>query len=223
MARLAEYIQELAALLGQQADLRLVRIEKGSINLRVKAVGGGTAGRIAGRIAAVGRREAPREAMRAYNRINQMVYEDGGPARLKGPATVLHFPGVAAGGVDRLKIVDYGDITGRLYSLSESRENQLSARIRPLTGEGYVQCTASKEIGRTLRELLFEPVRAYGRGTWREAGNVWICEGLAIEAAWPVKGGDLREAIDALRALEADWPENALDEMAKLDEADPVA
>lgn len=218
MARLAEYMQQLAALLGQQADVRFVRVEKGSLNLHAKTVGGGNAGRVAARIEAVRHRRAPNDAMRAYNRINEMVYEDGGPAHLSGPAQVLYFPGVKPVEETALRLADYGSVVGRLYALGEGRAG-VSARIRPRNGDSYIPCTASLEVGRNLRDHLFESVKVCGRGIWIEsASGLWSCESMHIDQVCQIKQGGLREAIDAVRAIQVDWPDDPLHELYELHE-----
>ncbi len=222
MARLAEYMQQLAVLLGQQDCLHFIKVEEGSLNVHVKADGAGTVGRITDRVKALRQDSAPPEAKRAYRRINEMVYEDGGPARLTGPAAILYFPGIKPTEKAPLSIVDYGDVVGKLYALAE-RDGKVSARIRPITGENYIQCIASLDVGKELRKFLFEPVRVYGRGTWIENGDAWVCDGLTVEEVWPIHSASMRNAIDALRALDIEWPDDPIKEMADLDEVDEVA
>lgn len=219
MARLVQYLEQLSILLGQQADMRFLRVEKASLNVLAKAVGGGTATRVARRVDAVRNRQGPADAMRAYHRIDEMVYEDGGTAKLSGPALVLFFPGTAPAQEPSLRLVEQGSITGRLYALAELSQG-ISARIRPLGGGNVLHCTATDGLGRQLRELLFEPVRASGRGTWvrGEEGN-WDCEKFEIDEIWQVKSSSVRDAIDELRRIEAEWPEDPLSEMLDFDEA----
>ena len=224
MSRLAEYMHQLAVLFGQQAGVRFVRVEEGSLNVVAKTVGGGRAGQIAKRVEAVRRRSGPADAMRAYNRINEMVFEDGGPARLTGSATVLHFPGARPKEALQLKLVDYGDVTGKLYALAEQKTGEVGARIRPTTGNNAILCTASREIGLRLRAFLFEAVRVFGQGTWvRGEDGVWACENMFIDDVRPIKNVRLREAIESLRAIECEWPDDPLQDLADLNEVSRIA
>lgn len=148
-----------------------------------------------------------------------MVHEDGGPANLmRGAAVILRFPGAEPRTPGGLTLIDYGEITGKLYALAEApKSTDVSARIRPLDDGNAIRCSASAELGRRLREHLFEPVRVSGRATWvRSDGGTWTCERMQIQHVEPIRNVSLREAIAALRAVEADWPHDPLGDLAEL-------
>jgi hypothetical protein len=225
MARLAEYMQHLAVMFGEIQSVHFERVQEGSTVLVSKADLGGPAQRVHARVRAVAARRAPAEAMRAFRKINEMVAADGTRARLAYQgAVILRFPGRLVEEESQVSITETGSITGRLYSLLEESPGQLRARIRPRDGNGYIPCTVEPHIARELRNHFMEAVRAVGRGTWaRNDGGQWICRSLHIESVMPVRDVPLRDAINTLREIEADWPDDPLGDWAILDERSGAA
>lgn len=225
MARLAEYMQQFAAMLGEVDDVHFVRVEKACTQLVAKVKPGRPAQKVQSRVYAVRDRRAPAPAMQAYRRINQMVGEDNGHARVTfGAGIVLRFPGKLPDTIDAITMVDPTTITGRLYALIEEPNGIVKARIRPRTGNAYVACTADGAEARELRKYFMDAVRVFGRGTWtRSPGGEWACEALHILRVDPVSDASLREAINALRAIEAKWPDDPLGAWAELEEKGSAA
>lgn len=226
MARLAEYMAELATMFGETGHVHFARVEKGSTRLVAKIDVGKPAQRVQSRIYAVRDRRAPREAMTAFRKIDEMVAADGGRARLQfGTANVLRFTGSGnALPEEAVTMHDDGTITGQLYAMSEDRTGMVHARIRPRQDKSYIACTADIAVGRELRNYLFESVRVQGRGRWvRSPQSAWTCHSLHVRSVWRVKDAPLREAVDALRKLEANWPDDPLSDWEKLDERDGAA
>ncbi|AZB54471.1 hypothetical protein EBL89_03705 [Cereibacter sphaeroides] len=222
MARLAEYMKQLSALLGQHDDIRFVRIEKGSLRVVTKAARAGFAGQVTRRVSGLTRAQGPQEALRAYARLNEMVAEDGGTARLiRGSAVILHFSGTRVDAARPLRMLDHGFITGKLYAMAQdARGGDVKARIRLASGSNSVSCTASSAVGRHLRSFLFEAVRAHGKGEWERTGDgTWICQSLHIDRVEPVRNVSLRAAIDEIRAAEIEWPDDPLGELDELNDA----
>jgi hypothetical protein len=220
MARLAEYMQQLAAMLGDTENVHFARIEEGSTRLVAKLQPGPPAQRVQARVYAVRDRRAPADAMRAFHKINEMVGEDGGRARVTfGAGVILRFPGNTRTAEKPFSLIDSATITGRLYALIEEPSGQLKARIRPRGSSTYVSCTADDRVGRQLRNYFLDAVRVQGSGIWsRSEDGAWSCQSLQIQEVHPVKDVSLREAINALRAIEVDWPDDPLADWAKLDE-----
>lgn len=225
MARLAEYLQQLAAIFGEVKSVHFARVEKACLKVVANLDPGVPAQRVQSRIYAVRDKNAPSEAMRAADRINEMVAEDRGVARITyGAAVILRFPGRVSAIDKPLSIVDHATITGRLYALSEDPSGGIRARIRPRGVSGYISCTADRDIGGDLRNFFADNVRVHGRGTWqRSTGGEWSCLSLHIEDARPVKDVTLREAVNSLREIQADWGDDPLAEWAQLDERNGAA
>src|SRR5882724_5586855 len=96
MARLAEYMRELANILGEPAAVHFNRLEAGSTVL-VSNIEREAVPKVRQRTMAVRRREGPSEGLRAYKAINKLLREDNGVGFLKDGrpdgATIIRFPG----------------------------------------------------------------------------------------------------------------------------------
>jgi hypothetical protein len=95
MARLAEYMAELALLLGEQTSVHFKRLARGSTVL-VHSVDYEAVPKVKHRTTAVRRGDASQDAQRAFKTLNRLLREDNavGSLREKGAsAVVLKFPG----------------------------------------------------------------------------------------------------------------------------------
>ncbi|HTX48682.1 MAG TPA: hypothetical protein VME40_04750, partial [Caulobacteraceae bacterium] len=93
LGRLAEYLAELAKVLGEDQAVHLVELDEGSTVL-VHKIDDEAVPKIRDRAAAVQAGHAPADAMRSYRRVNKMLRDDNGAAALlEGVAEILEFPG----------------------------------------------------------------------------------------------------------------------------------
>lgn len=225
MARLAEYMQQLATLFGQVESVHFDRIEKACTKIIARVEPGGASHKVQARVYAVRDHRAPPDAMRAERRINEMVAEDKGAARITfGASSILRFPGKINATEKPFSVVDQATLTGKLYALSEEPTGGIRARIRPRGGNNYVACTADRHVGATLRNFFLETVRVQGCGTWQRTNTgEWSCQALHIQSVFPVKDVTLRDALNRLREIEVEWPDDPLAEWTVLDEQDGAA
>lgn len=104
---------------------------------------------------------------------------------------------------------DSGAIVGKLYAMFENSTGTVSARIRPSVGTNYIPCTVEPTVAKELRGHLLEAVRVQGRGLWeRSAEGEWTCKSFHICQVRDVKNVTLRQAINELRAIDADWADD---------------
>jgi hypothetical protein len=94
MARLSEYLRELAMILGEEKAVHFVRLREGSTHI-VHRVEREAVPKVRARAAAVRRGRAPRDAIRAYHMVNRLLREDDGRGVIREKATgtdiiVLH-------------------------------------------------------------------------------------------------------------------------------------
>jgi hypothetical protein len=225
MARLAEYMQQFAVMLGEVDDVRFVRVDKACTQLVAKVRMGRAAQRVQSRVYAVRDRRAPAPAMNAYRRLGYMVREDKGTARVTfGSAAILRFTSGEAQSAETISIVDQTTVVGRLYALIEEPNGTVKARIRPQNGDKYISCTADGAVAKDLGKYFMDAVRLFGRGNWTRTENEeWVCDNLHILKVDPVKEVSLREAINALRAIEAHWPDDPLGDWAEMEEKGSAA
>lgn len=203
MARLAEYMCELAQALGEPASVHFERLEAGSTVL-VHRVEREAVPKVTERVAAVERGDAPRDAMRSIHAINRLLQEDNGTARLtKGKsktAIVLDFPGARVPD-DRIPSVrQHGSVDGvivRVGGTDETVPVLLEADGRQISG-----CHADRAMAKKLAAHLFDPVRLFGRGRWsRERGGGWQLLDFKVESFEVLSDKTLKEALGSVRAI----------------------
>lgn len=218
MARLAEYMQQLARLLGNETAVRFVRVDEGSVALVSRARIGAARGKIDARIATVRAHTAPLDAMRAYDAINEMLAVDKTRAALKrGSATIIRFPGIGTDDASGITVHDVSSIVGYLYQLSEPRDEEFSARLR--LRDHFLPCTAARASVDQLKANLFKTVRIQGRGRWRRDGpGKWRVMDFHILRADRVHDASLEDVVRKLRELDINWPDDPLSYLAELNE-----
>lgn len=211
MARLAEYMAQLAAILGETKSVHLVALEPGSTVL-VHRVEREAVPKVRDRTSAVRRGDAPRDAQVAYRTVNRFLREDNASAVLiekkRGP-TVLRFPGREESAETFPSVRQQASLEGivaRVGGTDETIPVLLLSENQPIAG-----CYTTRDVAKRLAQRLFEPVRLHGHGTWmRDAEGVWTLKAFKIETFEVLETATLTEAVEKLRAVKADWGKNAL-------------
>jgi hypothetical protein len=226
MSRLAEYMSDLADLLGEKTAVHFVRLEEGSTALAYR-VEPEAKPKVRDRVHALTFREAPVEALRAFDRLDRRLRLDNGFGYIAEPdgATVIEFPGVR-----RLTHQPYsafwqpGHLSG-VVVLVGSKRGLVPARDRKNTrvavhiedGERTYNCIAKRSFAARLGTHLFSnPIRVTGRGRWeRGADGVWTLLEFRIEDFSPLDPAPLRSVVERLRAIPGVWKEDT-DTLKKL-------
>ena len=214
MARLAEYLTQLAVILGETRSVHLVRIEGGSTVL-VHEVDHAVVPAVESRIAAVREGGVPPAARRAFRKMNGHLAEDDARASLHSGDTdsqLLVFPGRAESEGDLRPPKQRGTVSGVVV-----RVGGVGTRIPVLldshgmqTAGCHADMTTAKELGRHL----FEPVRLYGEGQWkRGADGGWEIDRFSIQRFTPLDRATLSEVLEKLRPVVADWDDEAYHEL----------
>ena len=213
MHRLAEYMRELAVMLGETQAVHFVRLEGGSTIL-VHTVEAEAVPKVDARAKAVARREAPAEAMRAYQAINRMLRGDNGKAvyRETSGAEIIRFPGID-------DVTSFGTITqqcavdGEVIRVGGTRKN-VPIVLRS-ENELITNCYTSRATAKELAMHLFEPVRLQGTGRFiREDRGGWKLEYFRIVSFSSLSDEPLSSVVTALRAIPGgEWGEDALEQL----------
>lgn len=204
MARLAEYMRELAQVLGEPASVHFERIEAGS-TVVVHRVEREAIPKVVERTAAVERGDAPRDATRAFHSINKLLQEDNGTARLtKGrsrTAVVLQFPGAETPDDGIPSVRQHGSVDGIIVRIGGSDET-VPILLEVEEGRQISGCNADRATAKRLAPHLFDPVRLFGRGRWnRERGGDWRLVDFRVESFEVLSDKSLREALARVRAV----------------------
>ena len=207
MKRLAEYLADLATLIGETKDVHLVGIESGSVEAILL-----TESKLVPAIEERAHNAArsngikptgPREAISAYKAITKKLAEDktGAVFMFEAGAEILHFANQS-----RRESTVYGPF---------NQEGSLDGVVVRLGGindpvpvhlesdSGSYQCLASRAVARELAKYIFEAtLRVYGVGRWlRTAEGEWTLEAFMIRDFHPLNDEPLSAAIAKLRAV----------------------
>jgi hypothetical protein len=203
MARLAEYLTDLANLLGEKERVHFKAVEEGSAGLAydVEAVAvpkekeRARGARIASAVS---------EERRAFESIDHRLRKDNSPATLKEQdtgATILFFPGPTRQ-VDPEygPFNEQGSLQGRIISVGGKR-NIVNVNIQD--GENIHYCEATRDVALQLAPLMFHhDVRLLGTGRYfRNADGKWEMMGFRISQFARLDSKPLVEVVDRLRAV----------------------
>jgi hypothetical protein len=175
MKRLAEYMLDLARLLGETERVHFRAVKKGSTAL-VQHVEPEALPKVRQRVRDANGPDSPPELARLREKINDMLASDNAVGLLseKGSSrVVLKFPGRLSVGTVIGPVVEEGALQGTLVRIGG--EDQ-SAHAHVQDGDQTYICEMPRELAKRLSPYLYgQPVRVYGRGRWRrERRGEWV-------------------------------------------------
>ena len=220
LSRLAQYLKELAVVFGHSESVHLITVEQGSA-APLFLINSNDEIKIRERLQAVRAREAPDDAMRANNAVNEMLREDNTRAAVIDPTRrkILPFPGRELN-----KLLEYGPITqidtlegvpievgGRLEWVPiHLEDNQRVVRI----------CHAKRSMAKEIAKHIFtNTVRVHGTARWvRHRSGEWEMKDFRAKGFEVLPETNLRESLERIRAIPAKWKEldDPLSEIAKI-------
>lgn len=213
--RLLEYYAELKKMLGDPENFHLIEIAESSHASKF-AINPSCQRKVSERLAKLKDGSAPKPARRAQDTINEMLREDrtSGVFSDRPESSVIDFPGGKPDAAAVYRVRDAAAFTGELYHIAGTPND---AKVRISTeAYGVVFCTTTKETAKGLRDFLFETVRVSGRGMWtRPADGPWKIDDFAITDYAPVTAESLRSAVDRIRAVDVDWPDDPIGEIRR--------
>lgn len=209
MARLAQYMQNLAAMLGHDTAVHFETLKPGSTQL-VSRIDHENVPRVAAHLAQVKRGEGSPEATKAQAEIDRLLAEDNATGFVYEDtdenAKIIAFPGVT-----RPKPTTFGpfnqagSLDGILVSVSGADQTvhlQLqNAEIK------YTGIDTNRETACRLAKHMYEPVRVFGTGRWlRDEEGKWVLKKFKVESYSVLAADDLKDAIDQMRETEgSEW------------------
>ena len=220
MWRLAEYMGDLAKLLGERPSVHFVRLEEGSTVL-VNKIDDNAASKVIDRARQVQNRTAPAEAMDAFKDLNHRLKQDNAVGRLveRGNAEIISFPGR-----EENETVSFGTFTqegtldGVIIRLGGTADPV------PVTLESvdrvHYRCMATREQAKTLGQFIFGPeIRFHGSGRWHgdEAG-AWVMDRFSINWFETLDGEPLSALVARLRDIPGNTWRELEDPWSELDQ-----
>ena len=219
MARLAQYMGDLAELLGEPAHVHFDRVATGSVVL-VHHVEDEAVPKVEMRVEKAKRGEGPSEATSAIRKINQKLREDNGIAHLAHDgAEIIRFPGhQEPEPVSFEAFNQQGSLDGQLIVLGGTSD-PVPVHIQ-CRDTGLVHlCDARRSVAKALAPYyLGAEVRVYGTGRWlRDEQGHWRLERFHIGNFEILSEQPLSSVVAGLRAVPgSDW-ESLKDPWAELD------
>lgn len=202
MSRLAEYMAELATLLGEKERVHFVAIAEGSAKL-VHAVEHEASAKVRSRLLAVRAGDGDPEARRCFFALDRMLREDNASGELREAAgsNLLLFPGNT-----RQLDEEYGPFSeeGQLYGVPimvGGKKKIVPVHIQD--GEVIHNCEASREVASEIAGCLFKsPVRVFGVGRHvRNAEGQWEMRSFRISHFEKLDARPLAETVERLRGI----------------------
>ncbi len=214
MARLAEYLADLAVILGETKSVHLLEIEEGSTAL-VHQVEHEAIPKVRGRVGAVRRGEAPEPAQNSYRRVNKLLREDNAKAvlrELKQGPRILEFPGTAEAEDVYPSVNQYGSVSGVVLRVGGTGD-QIPVLMES-EGAQIAGCHTKRDTAKALAHHLFESVRLSGQGYWmRDSEGDWVLKHFRIDAFEPLESGTLSTALAELRNVASDWEDGVYEDL----------
>lgn len=210
MARLAEYMAGLAALLGNEKSVHFVRLDPGSVEL-VHRVDAEDQPKVRERLSALHRGEATPDVVKAFRQLDDMLANDNAVGMLTSEqaTVVIEFPGKT-----RPQQVEYGAFTqqGSFDGVPVKvggLMDQVPVAIQEIGPNPLVHnCQASRALAREIAAHLFEtPIRVHGAGRWkREINGAWTLVRFTISAFDVLDNAPLDAVVAKLRNVPgSDW------------------
>lgn len=211
LGRLAEYLKELAGMLGDEKSIHLIRVDTSS-TVPILRIDHEAADRVRRRAIGVQRGMAPRSALMSYRRINTMLIEDSSVATLyEGTAEIIPFPGHRKEDAVISGIIKQGSLDGRLDKVGGSRD-WVPIQLQPDLGSDPITgCVAKRQLAKEMGHHLFTPVRLFGRGKWgRSAEGKWSVERFVVDDFLPLEPASLKDAVRELRGIKVKWTKDPI-------------
>jgi hypothetical protein len=206
MARLAEYISDLAKVLGNNNSVHLLRIEGGS-TVPVVMVEWEAEPKVRERLRAIKNHDAPEEAQQAIKDIDRRLLEDNARAMLVDPVggKVVRFAGRE--GATKL---EYGPVNqpGVFQGVPiriGGEHDPVPIHLEDGKDKHIVQ--ARRSLAKDMAQHLFTSVvRVEGTGRWiRHTDGEWEMLSFLAASFAVMEDADIRKNVAELRKVPGEW------------------
>lgn len=210
MARLAEYMTDLAMAFGEERQVHFVRLDRGSVAL-VSRIEDEATVRVEERVVRARAGTGPQDAVKAVSNINKRLKEDntsGVLVRRPEGAEIIRFPGREEEPEPWFGSVTQDDtLEGQVVRIGGVKE-WVPVHLRAVDGHGGV-CLARRDTAKALALHLFgSTVRVFGAANWfRGIGGVWSLERFYVERFDVLDDAPLGTVVADLRSIAgSEWP-----------------
>lgn len=219
MERLAQYMGDLAAMLGDQSAVHFVELKEGSTEI-VHKIDHEAYPKVLDRVEDVRQGTAEVVYMNAFRSINKRLKDDNADGGLFDDnvgGELLEFPGKRTPEpVVIAPVKQPGTIDGVVISLG-GKDNTVPVRVQD--GDTIHKCSTSRHIAKHLGQHIFgAELRFAGIGTWlRDEHGNWSLKVFEIQSFEPLDATPLDRVVSELRAIRgAEWNSDTWDELQEL-------
>jgi hypothetical protein len=206
MARLAEYMSDLATLFGNRDSVHFVHLEPGS-TVMVQRVEFEAVPKVRNRVNGVRNRTAPEDAINAYRKIDRRLRDDNAEGFVledfEKPHKIIEFPGRKRRETEKLdSIFQSGTLDGQLIRVGGKDE---TVPVYLEEADEIHRCTSNRTIAKSLAPYLYDVIRVRGTGKWNtdDFGN-WVMEDFRISDFEKLDTTPLKQAVARLREIKSD-------------------
>jgi hypothetical protein len=207
MVRLAEYITDLAQLLGHKESVHFLSVAEGSAE-PVIYVDADEEARVLHRVRSAKQGTGPHDANVAFKRLDDRLREDDGTGAFfsTGKAEVIEFPGKNVTVYEKHgPLREPTSLIGELMRVGGMDET-VPVHLKR-ADEVIYYCESTQEIARQLGPLLFQTIRVHGMAYWvRNEEGKWHLDKFKIQSfdTKPLSDESFSTTLERLRAI----PEN---------------
>ena len=220
MNRLAEYMSDIAIILGERKNVHFVSLKGGSVALNI-IVDHEAEPKVRNRIRLTKSDDGPPEARNAIRDINRRLAEDDASGVLLDPdeKRIIPFPGKKRFAQPAIgPIRQPGSLDG-IPIVVGGRKDPVPVHLEGFGKEIYI-CMARRGIAQEIAKYMFEtPIRVDGTGSWlRHPDGEWEMRSFTIHDFQEVEEVSLNETVQRLRAIKLpiETGENLLETMSEI-------
>jgi len=218
MARLVEYMAELAVVLGAEEHVHFVRLQKGSTVL-VHKIENEALQEVEERLTSVRKGKGPSDAVQSIRNINRKLREDNGTGTLtRGRATILKFPDQPERPLNFGTFLEEGSLDGVVIEVG-GKSDTVPIHLQLFDKTKIHLCDAERGLAKQLARFLFDTeIRVHGTGRWiRDEQGAWSLDRFRIKSFEELNDLPLTSVVAGLRAIAgSDWS-TTKDPWAELD------
>jgi hypothetical protein len=206
LARLSQYLGDLARIMGQESSVHFARVERGS-TIPVIRVDFEAEPKVRERLRAVKFSEGPAEARRAYKEISKRLVEDNANGVLIDPNArkVLSFPGRDAANQPEFGPISQSGIVQGVPIRIGGESDPVPVHLED--GDNKCIVYAPRPLAKEMAPHLFTSmVRVHGMmRSIRNRMGEWQLLSFHARSFELIREGDIRSSIAELRSIPAKW------------------
>jgi hypothetical protein len=210
MDRLADYMGELARLLGESTSVHLGTIESGS-TVVVARVNDDAAPKVQDRVARLKSGGAPPDAIKAFHALDELLRNDNATGSLTGHGSGVIIPFPGRNRPEPLVFGPFkqdGTLDGEVVRVGGTDETvHIGLRDGAVIHSGL---HTTPDIARKIARYLLGPIiRVHGTGNWCRAGDgSWEIKSFKVVDFEVLSDASLREVVSKLREVKGSvWGE----------------